>query len=254
MPQTTGIVPDDRLNEFIKKVKSSTECRVMKISIANERLVLDEYKEPSGDWEADYASFVTGLVVERQPCYILFRMDSKKKKSNNYDWSLIVWSPESSPIREKMMLAATKANLKKASIGFVNISRNYVASTIEELSLPSFKTSMEVAKRSEQNGVQNGGGRMNQEQTDPPSIPIASLYTHYPVGEIMDHPIVQSLQPQLEERKVRDMAGEELYNDLRLAAEAHRQTRKYMMSYIKPGMTMIDIWYVILYIEICIFI
>lgn len=249
MPQTTGIVPDDKLNEFIKKVKSSTECRVMKISISDEKLVLDEHKEPSGDWEADYASFVTGLVVERQPCYILFRMDSKKKKSNNYDWSLIVWSPESSPIREKMLVAATKGNVKKASTGFVNITRNYVASTVEELSLPSFKSSIEVAKRSEQNGVQNGG-KMNQEQTDPPSIPIASLYTHYPVGEIMDHPVVQSLQPQLEERKARDLAGEELYNDLRLAAEAHRQTRKFMMSYIKPGMTMIDIWYVVLCIEV----
>ena len=35
-----------------------------------------------------------------------------------------------------------------------------------------------------------------------------------------------------------------MYKELRLAAESHRQTRKYMQSYIKPGMTMIHIWYV----------
>lgn len=48
-----------------------------------------------------------------------------------------------------------------------------------------------------------------------------------------------------EEKKALDLAGEEMYRDLRQAAEAHRQTRKYMQSYIKPGMTMIEIWFVI---------
>lgn len=45
-----------------------------------------------------------------------------------------------------------------------------------------------------------------------------------------------------EEKKALDLASEEMYRELRLAAEAHRQTRKYMQSYIKPGMTMIHIW------------
>lgn len=45
-----------------------------------------------------------------------------------------------------------------------------------------------------------------------------------------------------EEKKALDMASQDMYKDLRLAAEAHRQTRKYMQSYIKPGMTMIHIW------------
>lgn len=48
-----------------------------------------------------------------------------------------------------------------------------------------------------------------------------------------------------EEKKALDLAGEEMYRELRQAAEAHRQTRKYMQSYIKPGMTMIEIWFVI---------
>ena len=45
-----------------------------------------------------------------------------------------------------------------------------------------------------------------------------------------------------EEKRALDVASQELYRDLRQAAEAHRQTRKYMQSYIKPGMTMIHIW------------
>lgn len=45
-----------------------------------------------------------------------------------------------------------------------------------------------------------------------------------------------------EEKRALDLASQDMYKDLRLAAEAHRQTRKYMQSYIKPGMTMIHIW------------
>lgn len=32
-----------------------------------------------------------------------------------------------------------------------------------------------------------------------------------------------------------------MYQELRRAAEAHRQTRKYVQNYIKPGMTMVEI-------------
>jgi methionyl aminopeptidase len=45
-----------------------------------------------------------------------------------------------------------------------------------------------------------------------------------------------------EEKKALDLAASDYYKDLRQAAEAHRQTRKYVQSWIKPGMKMIDIW------------
>jgi methionyl aminopeptidase len=47
-----------------------------------------------------------------------------------------------------------------------------------------------------------------------------------------------------EEKRMLDMAQIEIYRELRQAAECHRQTRKWVMSWIEPGMKMIDIWYV----------
>jgi methionyl aminopeptidase len=44
-----------------------------------------------------------------------------------------------------------------------------------------------------------------------------------------------------EEKKALDFATTDLYREFRQAAEAHRQTRKYVMSWIKPGLKMIDI-------------
>lgn len=88
-------------------------------------------------------------------------------------------------------------------------------------------------------------------QTNPPSIPICELFAdaNYPVGEICEHPKPRdSLDNTLavnrmtsEEKKALDVAHTDFYRDLRQAAEAHRQTRRWVMSWIKPGMKMIDI-------------
>lgn len=45
-----------------------------------------------------------------------------------------------------------------------------------------------------------------------------------------------------EEKKALDISYEEVWQDYRRSAEAHRQVRKYVKSWIKPGMTMIEIW------------
>lgn len=90
--------------------------------------------------------------------------------------------------------------------------------------------------------------KVGKQQTDPPSIPIVQLYPdeNYPIGEIQDYPVVNDDRKaadrfSLEEKKSLDKANEDIYKESRIAAEAHRQTRKYMKNYIKPGMTMIHI-------------
>uniref|UniRef100_A0A8C6N1R5 Peptidase M24 domain-containing protein n=1 Tax=Mus spicilegus TaxID=10103 RepID=A0A8C6N1R5_MUSSI len=70
-------------------------------------------------------------------------------------------------------------------------------------------------------------------QTDPPSVPICDLYPNgvFPKGQ----------ETTSEEKQALDQANEEIWNNFREAAEAHWQVRKYVMSWIKPGMTMIEI-------------
>ncbi|XP_046442667.1 methionine aminopeptidase 2-like [Daphnia pulex] len=85
-------------------------------------------------------------------------------------------------------------------------------------------------------------------QTDPPTIPIVELFPdgNFPVGEEMEYPVVgddRTAKDRFtsEEKKALDRAQMDIYNEVRCAAEAHRQTRQYMQRYIKPGMTMIQI-------------
>lgn len=43
---------------------------------------------------------------------IFFRLDTKNE-TTGYDWLLISWSPDDSPVRQKMLFASTKATLKQ---------------------------------------------------------------------------------------------------------------------------------------------
>ena len=85
-------------------------------------------------------------------------------------------------------------------------------------------------------------------QTDPPTVPISQLFPNgqFPVGQIMDHPISQSDTTaknrfNSEEARAVDRLQLDMYNEVRQAAEAHRQTRQYIQKWVKPGMKMIDI-------------
>ncbi|XP_024912314.1 methionine aminopeptidase 2-like isoform X2 [Cynoglossus semilaevis] len=85
-------------------------------------------------------------------------------------------------------------------------------------------------------------------QTDPPSVPIYELYPsgEFPKGEECEYPPSKdgrsaAWRTTSEEKQALDRANEEMWSDFRQAAEAHRQVRAYVRSWIKPGMTMIDI-------------
>lgn len=78
-----------------------------------------------------------------------------------------------------------------------------------------------------------------------PSVPIVEQFKDgkYPEGEIMQYPDATTAKDRFtsEEKRALDRMHLDIYNELRLAAEAHRQTRQYMQKWIKPGMTMIEI-------------
>ncbi|XP_068170862.1 twinfilin-2 isoform X2 [Antennarius striatus] len=46
-----------------------------------------------------------------EPCYILYRLDSQN--AQGYEWIFISWSPDQSPVKQKMLYAATRATVKK---------------------------------------------------------------------------------------------------------------------------------------------
>ncbi|MFH4974970.1 hypothetical protein AB6A40_001679 [Gnathostoma spinigerum] len=69
---------------------------------------------------------------------------------------------------------------------------------------------------------------------------------NFPLGEICEYKPENDERTALnrmtvEEKKALDTSYEEIYKDFRRGAEAHRQTRKYVQSWLKPGLTMFEI-------------
>ena len=162
MSHQTGIQPNEELSKFMTKAKDSSKYRIFKVSIKNEQLVLDGHEQSSGKLEQDFAQFVKRLVLDQQPCYLLIRLDSKNTSTKTYDWHLIVWSPELSPVREKMLYASTKATLKK-DFGSAHLTLDYFATVQDDLSFEAYQSFVE-RKRKEENGEHDPELLTTQEQ------------------------------------------------------------------------------------------
>lgn len=103
----------------------------------------------------------------------------------------------------------------------------------------------EEKKKKKKRNRNKGKGKT---QTNPPSIPITELFPDgvYPIGEIQEYATgkddrTASNRFTTEEKKALDRMHNDIYNEVRLAAEAHRQTRQHIQKWVKPGMTMIQI-------------
>lgn len=109
MSHQTGISASADLKAFLSNARDG-QNRLIKICIADEKLELANREAPKGTWEKDYDNLVLPQLEEKQPCYIMYRLDSKNNQG--FEWIFIAWSPDFSPVREKMLYAATRSTLK----------------------------------------------------------------------------------------------------------------------------------------------
>lgn len=135
MSHQTGIQANEDLKHFFGKCKDG-HVRVFKVIIKEEQLTLDEHLEPQGTWEEDLELMLTKLVEDKQPCYLFFRLDSENE--SGCEWIFVSWSPDNSPVREKMLYASTKATLKK-EFGGGHVKHEIFASAKEDVTLRGYK-------------------------------------------------------------------------------------------------------------------
>uniref|UniRef100_A0A8D1C3J3 Twinfilin-1 n=1 Tax=Sus scrofa TaxID=9823 RepID=A0A8D1C3J3_PIG len=93
MSHQTGIQASEDVKDIFARARNG-KYRLLKISIENEKLVIGSCRQPSDSWDKDYDSFVLPMLEDKQPCYILFRLDSQN--AQGYEWIFIAWSPDHS--------------------------------------------------------------------------------------------------------------------------------------------------------------
>ncbi|EGD79468.1 methionine aminopeptidase [Salpingoeca rosetta] len=80
-------------------------------------------------------------------------------------------------------------------------------------------------------------------QTEPPTVPIADMFpnNNFPLGEVQTYKDESRLRETEEERRAAETMMETELQEMREAAEGHRQVRQYIRKIAKPGMKLIDL-------------
>ncbi|EDO45331.1 predicted protein [Nematostella vectensis] len=142
MSHQTGIQASEDLKSVFARSKDG-DIRMIKVGIENEELICITTTEPKKDWERDYDDAVVRHLEEKQPCYILYRLDSKNNQG--YEWLFIAYSPDFSPIRQKMLFAGTRATLKK-EFGGGHIKDELFGTNVADVCLDGYHSHMTSAK------------------------------------------------------------------------------------------------------------
>lgn len=95
------------------------------------------------------------------------------------------------------------------------------------------------------NGVKYTPAGAVKEQTAPPTVPVTELFPNgFPEGEIQEYQDSNgktSWRLDSEEKRELERLELDMYDNARQCAEVHREVRKYIQEWVKPGMKMIDV-------------
>ncbi|KAK9908762.1 hypothetical protein WJX75_002501 [Coccomyxa subellipsoidea] len=105
----------------------------------------------------------------------------------------------------------------------------------DQASAPGLQDSNGSAKKNKSKGP--------KQQTEPPSIPVAELFPRfiYPEGERQSYNNDQRWRETSEEKRELERLEFDILNEVRHAAEVHRQVRQYIRTIAKPGIGMTDL-------------
>ncbi|XP_059367043.1 twinfilin-1-like [Carassius carassius] len=135
MSHQTGIQATGEVKEIFAKARNG-EYRLIKVVIENEKLVLGGSKRAAKKWDQEWDSCVLPLVEDDMPSYLLYRLDTTNNQG--YEWIFLAWSPDHSPVRQKMLYAATRATLKK-EFGGGHIKEEIFGTVKDDVSLNGYK-------------------------------------------------------------------------------------------------------------------
>eukprot|EP00026_Physarum_polycephalum_P006818 Phypoly_transcript_06871.p1 GENE.Phypoly_transcript_06871~~Phypoly_transcript_06871.p1 ORF type:complete len:462 (+),score=121.79 Phypoly_transcript_06871:91-1476(+) len=151
--------------------------------------------------------------------------------------------------KKKQQNKKKKKQVQGTSEVKTNIHNNGTTSALPQVESPASSSGGVVPastgkkKKSKKAKAPSDAGPSVPVQTNPPTVPVRLLFPEgkYPVGEIQEYLNENSYRTTNAEKRYAEMMSEDMYQDVRRAAEVHRQTRKYAREFIKPGMSMIEI-------------
>lgn len=129
---SSGILVTEELQKAFQANDEDPECLTMNIQIVDDAFTkisqANKTSSQTDDWTA-----VTASMADSTPAYVLMRTSTGK-------WMVILYIPDTSPVRMKMVYAASKASLK-SGFGAAKFIADYPISTKSEATLEEYQKS-----------------------------------------------------------------------------------------------------------------
>jgi len=118
MSHSSGIPVSESLKDSFGSSLQTRRTRLFKVQIENEEIIEITQSPVQSDWESDLA-LIPGLLEKDKACYILYRLDN-----DSPTFSLLCYVPDKAKVKEKMLYASTRSNLKQ------QLGMNYFADEV----------------------------------------------------------------------------------------------------------------------------
>jgi twinfilin-like protein len=137
MSHSSGIAVSEGLLNIFSNCSRAASSRFIQVQIVNETK-LETVKEvpASAGWEKDF-DLVPPVLKDNDACYVLYRTDEKQSTSDSYLFYLLCYVPDKTKVRDKMVYAASRANLK-SGLGANNFIDDIFGSTKDEFNSRGF--------------------------------------------------------------------------------------------------------------------
>jgi len=127
----SGITVSEELKKAFVAAQEDRSCLFLKIAIESETFKKTATGKATGSRKSDFDA-VRGVLEERKPCYVLMRSQQEGK------WVLILYVPELSFVRDKMVFASSLSSLRDG-LGASSFANDYSISSPKECSLEEYE-------------------------------------------------------------------------------------------------------------------
>jgi twinfilin-like protein len=122
---------------FIAAQEESSVVRALKIRITDEEMVLSSVADASGSTEEDFNSVLVGILGATEASIVLFCGSDVTLRGKR--WILVSWIPDGCRVRDKMLYASSREDLKR-TLGIGHFTSEYAANQISDVNWESYQT------------------------------------------------------------------------------------------------------------------
>jgi len=185
MSHSSGIPVAASLKDCFGSTITSKDKRLIKVQIINEQLTEVVTKPNSGSWEDDFPT-VNELLDKEAASYILYRNDN-----GGDQWILLCYVPDKAKVKDKMLYASSRANLKQ-QLGSTYFIDEVFGTIPADFTLQAYKKHQEW-KKSEAPLTEQEIMKKNELESGPVYSGGKSTYVHG-VAFPVDAPVMDALQ------------------------------------------------------------